>query len=429
MKTSASSYLLVGTAMSLGLAGSGCSAIFTRGPEVRLDQMTADTPVDCSSSVAPPILDIALIGTHFAGGIFSLAQPDEVFGGSSDARTAVIIADFGLAALHLASAIYGYSTLASCREAEAQLRVLVEARDKNPAPKGVGKFTFGMTREAAAQECTAAGHAWISDDAGDRCDDTPAGSGQSRSVQLKFGQPDLWSINTTVPGGAAWSRTFFQLREGLQTSYGTPLESHLQVPAGCAPEAQAVACAERGEMRIATEWRWPNGTRVVLQVYPMKNRLVIGMLYEKALSTFSQARAQAAEEAATTNDAAYWTAWLAAHGATACRDALPLLTSDSQCTGAACRAPFLLSSAYLKNCEVDTDTRISLTRMRRRWREVAGTTISECLKETYGALTDPAKAATLQQRCSNEGTTEAALRDAARRSPPQPNPPAPGTAP
>jgi hypothetical protein len=140
---------------------------------------------------------------------------------------------------------------------------------------------------------------------------------------------------------------------------------------------------------------------------------------------------RAAEQAATrelnANPGGFWTAWVATHGARACPDAIGLLTSESECTGAACRAPLLLSRGYQKNCQLDTDTRISLHQMRRRWEETAGTATSACLKETYRAMMEPRQAATLRERCEGEGKTEAALRDAVRRRSAQPGPPAPGT--
>jgi hypothetical protein len=141
----------------------------------------------------------------------------------------------------------------------------------------------------------------------------------------------------------------------------------------------------------------------------------------------AKARENAAkiEVVGPTRQEAFWTAWLAQHEETACLDALRVLKNDPDCVGAACRAPLLLASGYQASCPVDTDTTMLLYRVRRRWETAAGTAKSVCLEETYAALTDPAKAAALPERCPFEGKTEAALRDAARHHAAAPTPPAP----
>ncbi len=133
----------------------------------------------------------------------------------------------------------------------------------------------------------------------------------------------------------------------------------------------------------------------------------------------SQARAaqaaQAAEQKLASDHERLWSVWAEAHHAAACEDALHVLTSDSECTGAACRAPLVFSGVYQKKCQIDTDTRISLHKMRRRWEEAAGTA-SPCFEETFRALTEPAGATTQQEKCEHVGKTETALRDAVRAS-------------
>ena len=118
MKPIACRSLFVATAACLGLAATGCSFVFSRGPDVAPAQMTADTPVKCSGSLAPPVLDTVLTGTHLVSGLWAATQPAEAFGGSS-VRTAVIAADLSLAAIHLLSATYGYYSSSACREARA----------------------------------------------------------------------------------------------------------------------------------------------------------------------------------------------------------------------------------------------------------------------------------------------------------------------
>ncbi len=360
MKPVPSSYISVFAAMSLGLTSSGCSILFTRGPDVAPAQMTADTPVTCSGSVVAPVFDTLFTGTHIGSAIFGLTQPDKTFEGDSGVRTGVIAADLGLAAVHLVSALYGYSASASCREAKVRASELVSARreaERASAPQEAGVFKVGMARDAAAQACSTAGHVWRWDSGGDTCSGSLAGPGRSAPARLKFGRYGLWSIDLDPEAAQAATR---------------------------ADEQAAARAKERVDEQAARELGAHRGI--------------------------------------------FWTAWLAGREATACPDALRLLTRDSECAGAACRAPLLLSSGYERSCPIDADGRISLYRMRRRWEDASGTTISACLKETYLALTDPVKATTLKERCPGEGTTEAAFRDAARRRPTQADPPAPGTA-
>ena len=287
MKPSASRSLFVATAACLGLASSGCSFVFSRGPDDAPAKMAAASPGNCSGSVVPPIFDTVFAGSYVVNAIWAGAQPDGAFGGSkSSVRGAVVGIDIGLAALHLISAGYGYSSSASCREAKR--------------------------RES---------------------------------------EPDL--------ANEPWKA---------------------------------------------------------------------GVISE------SETRARETDLIDARGREVFWAAWRAQHEDTACPDALRLLTSEDECAGAACRAPLLLSSGYQKSCPIDTDGKIKLYRMRHRWEAAAGTTISGCLKETFLALIDPAKALTLPEKCVNEGKTEAALRDAARRrpaeaTPPAPTPPAPSPAP
>jgi hypothetical protein len=284
MKPRASTSLLLATAMGLGLATSGCSFIFSRGPDVAPTRTSQGRPGTCSGSVVAPVFDTVFTASYLVGGISALRLPEGGSGGSSTVRSAVLATNFGFAGLHLLSAIYGYSASASCREAKARDFVVVQ-----------------------------------------------------------------------------------------------PLS----------PLAAYVASDREAKARAT----------------PAK-----------------------AEVVGPTRQEAFWKAWLAQHEETACIDALQALKDDPDCVGAACRAPLLLSSGYQASCPVDTDTTMLLYRARRRWETAAGTATSGCLEETYLALTDPAKAAALPKRCSGQGKTEAALREAVRYHPAEPARSAPAPA-
>lgn len=103
-------------AITLALAGTGCSFAFSRGPSGRTyDATSGEKAKKCSTSLAPPILDTVLVATHFASGAWGLTQPKETFLRSDELRTGVIVADMVLAAVHLTSAIYGYTSASACR--------------------------------------------------------------------------------------------------------------------------------------------------------------------------------------------------------------------------------------------------------------------------------------------------------------------------
>ena len=108
-------------AMIVGLASSGCSFAFSRGPSTGPTDGMNGAPRKCSTSIGPPILDTVLVGTHLGSGVWALTQPKETFGGSSELRTGAIVADMALAAIHLASAIHGYSAASSCITASARV--------------------------------------------------------------------------------------------------------------------------------------------------------------------------------------------------------------------------------------------------------------------------------------------------------------------
>jgi len=139
--------------------------------------------------------------------------------------------------------------------------------------------------------------------------------------------------------------------------------------------------------------------------------------------------AQAAPDEVAAARERFWTVWAGAHASKACEEAARVLESDSECTGASCRVPLVLSSGYQKSCRLDAETRIALHRERRRWTDASGTVVSECFKETYRALQDPGAAA--HASCDHESKTDAALRAAARQLAARPasTPPPPASGP
>jgi hypothetical protein len=193
-----------------------------------------------------------------------------------------------------ASAIYGYTTSDSCRKAEARADELAAERRSRPpgwepqqksGPRVAAGFRFGMSEGAAERVCAGTGRTFRSGDGFHACDGAPPGVAQANSVELKFDTRGLWSIDVVLPASAQWKRSFVQLREGIVKRYGAPVRTNDEVPERCAPEAEAAGCAERGEIKVSTEWQWPDGGRLVLRIPPVPGPLAIRLLYTRPGST------------------------------------------------------------------------------------------------------------------------------------------------
>ena len=63
MRAETYGFLFMGAAAALGLACSGCSFIFSRGPTAGPDVTPSDAAEKCSPSSTPPILDTVFTGT------------------------------------------------------------------------------------------------------------------------------------------------------------------------------------------------------------------------------------------------------------------------------------------------------------------------------------------------------------------------------
>jgi hypothetical protein len=279
---------IVSAVISLAFANFGCSFVFSKGPNVSAEQVTAESNIECSSSAVPPAFDMVFTATHSVSAIVGATQLKRQFGVVEDVLTAAIVADLALAALHGISGGYGIGSALACRNAHERQSELQRARSlrndgeaANKAPDGAFGFTFGMTNLEAERACASSGRAWTSDEGGAACEGKSATSGETSHTELQFGPDGLWSIDVSSPGGAQWSRTYDQIQHALRTRYGAPRRSDFKVPEACASMEQAVACAERGDMNVVTAWSWPNKTRLALQVRAVSGKLVIGMLYEQ----------------------------------------------------------------------------------------------------------------------------------------------------
>src|SRR4051794_12419013 len=103
----------------LAASSSGCSLLFTtKAPSPVL---LPEHPIDCTDSVAAPVLDTICAAYFAANGIYLATLPDCANAGigqscfSSSAKTGGILLSVGLLALCAGSAVSGYSSTAQCR--------------------------------------------------------------------------------------------------------------------------------------------------------------------------------------------------------------------------------------------------------------------------------------------------------------------------
>ena len=119
--------VLVGVScVSCVLCLPGCSWLFVEAPRA---QVTPSQPVTCTRSKAAPIIDSVVTGLQTVRVVYALSQSEADYDDFPISRGADIGLGLGFTALFAASAVYGFSTTATC--AAAEQRALVEPP---PAP-------------------------------------------------------------------------------------------------------------------------------------------------------------------------------------------------------------------------------------------------------------------------------------------------------
>ena len=98
-----------GVAGTLALTIQGCSLAFTTRPPADAERMPPEPPLDCSTSVAPPVID-TIIATYQAVRVgVGLASDDSAYRRQPLPRQADIAIGAGLLAVFTASAVWGYT--------------------------------------------------------------------------------------------------------------------------------------------------------------------------------------------------------------------------------------------------------------------------------------------------------------------------------
>jgi len=109
--------LLACLAVASPTLASGCSVLFVRGPK-KVDPVRRER-AGCTTSRALPWIDAGLAGLEAGNTIIALSRTDYDYLGT-ETRGAVIGVGVGLTMLLATSAIYGFSTVDSCRAVAAE---------------------------------------------------------------------------------------------------------------------------------------------------------------------------------------------------------------------------------------------------------------------------------------------------------------------
>ena len=141
---------------------SGCSFIFVRGVDKEAPGRYA--PGNCTTSKVAPIVDNILV---FAPGpaLYSYAQTED-YKGTPVSRDGLVIADIALTVLLGVSSIYGYATVATCRQLRSQVvspyqhGPIIQTRKQRQSEEADEEAAVqARLRENAAADAKAAGEA------------------------------------------------------------------------------------------------------------------------------------------------------------------------------------------------------------------------------------------------------------------------------
>jgi len=156
-------FLATAVATSLALGSptliSGCSIFFVRGVDKEAPGRYA--PGNCTTSRAAPIVD-TILTVPPAAALYSLTQLKD----TGVVRDSVIVTDIALAVLFGVSAIYGYATVATCRQLRSQVvspyqhGPVIQTRKQRQSEEADEEAAVqARLREKAAADAKAAGEA------------------------------------------------------------------------------------------------------------------------------------------------------------------------------------------------------------------------------------------------------------------------------
>ena len=239
-------------------------------------------PVECTSSRAAPIIDSSVVLGESIFLIAGLARDDADYARTGTNRNVYLGATAGIAAVFLASALYGYDITGKCQVLKGQppdTRAPSSpggfpapdedrgrrSRDPDPwaslvasgaqvpdVPKTVGGFSFSTTVAEAEKTCTATQRAWDLRGRIGSCSSRVEGSG-AETVRLEFELGNLSKIVILhLPAQDVLNRDYDKLDGKLRVRYGKPQAARAPLSDECA--TSLAECMKRGETPAGSTW-------------------------------------------------------------------------------------------------------------------------------------------------------------------------------
>jgi len=172
------------------------------------------------------------------------------------------------------------NTLEGGAESFGRPPTVAPAPPRHAAPKGAAGFSFGSMLAAASAACTDAGYEWqASADGQAVCSGTPASVGVDASTTLRFCDGAVCAIALSIAAPNAWMGAYGRFDRILQNKYGRPVASTGELREGCQNEIDFEACVTNRGLKIAREWQWDSGERVLLKLGPGDGAPTLQVLY------------------------------------------------------------------------------------------------------------------------------------------------------
>jgi hypothetical protein len=148
---------------------------------------------------------------------------------------------------------------------KAQAVVLPARPPLRESPSAAGGFPFGASEEETRRACLQAGHVYTTDATGLRtCDGTAADVGAPARATFTYCQGKLCRVSLDVGLATADdpSRALVKWRNALTEKYGSPSDSHEDIPGPCRHDV--TPCLLDGSGSISFDWQWASQERITL---------------------------------------------------------------------------------------------------------------------------------------------------------------------
>jgi hypothetical protein len=133
------------------------------------------------------------------------------------------------------------------------------------SPSAAGGFSFGASEDDTRRACLQAGHVYAKDAAGlATCDGTAADVGGPARASFGYCEGRLCRVSLDVGLAPAEdpSRALVRWRNALAEKYGSPSDSHEDIPSQCRHDVTPCLLDKSGS--ISFDWEWASQQRITL---------------------------------------------------------------------------------------------------------------------------------------------------------------------